>query len=923
VKVDRFTAGLALSLAWSLASPRTSPAGEASSGQNRALEDFRSPPAESRIIKIIHSWPDDAGAQKKLIHSLTNQGFGGVVCNVSLTDYLESDAKWGAFTGAVAAAKAAGLALWLYDEKGYPSAAAGGLVLKKHPEWKAQGLLVAHAETSGEPIKLAIPPGEPFLLAAFPQIRGSIELQRKLDLSDHVRDGRILWHPPNGSWQVVAITRSRLFEGTHASMSLADHLPYPNLLQAEPTARFIELTHQSYAQHLGPDLGKYFISTFTDEPSLISLFLKSMPYRVLPWSLNLPAEFKKRRGYALEPVVAALVTEAGAEGRRARYDYWQTVGELVSENYFGQIQRWCSKHHLRSGGHLLMEENLVNQVPLYGDFFQCLRRLDAPSIDCLTSIPGQVPWFIARLAGSAAELEGKSVTMCETSDHSQRYRPPGDTRPVQVVTAAEIRGTCNRLIVAGIDTITSYYSFDRLSDAQLRELNAYVGRCCASLKGGFQVADVAVLYPTASVWPRFTPSRHYANECSTGLQIESVLHDVSEALFAAGRDFTYIDARTLAEAKVESGALVHGRLRWRVVILPGADTLPLKAWERLAAFVRTGGVLISVGALPSNSEKEFPSRRVVRLGNEIFGRDPGQPMITPNRSGGGGVFLPAGAATFLPRILDAISRPELTIATSNSPLRSTHRRIGSDDVFFIINDSSEPWKGEVSLRAHEVDVCDPNTGRIETGVNASGIDIGLEPYGSVLLRSRGVELPARPTLQASSLPHFVLGDLTNTQPLVARGEFVREDLSGDVPTPGRQTSALTATGTITKSNADTFLFVRFPYPNGCQLGTADALVLSTSVPDTQRTPAQLLLILHEKSGADYLANMGRWLNTPGATQTWVALGRFQLAGWSQDQNQKLDVNEITEIRIGWGGYYGAEGEKVRFTVAAPRIATFR
>jgi hypothetical protein len=67
-----------------------------------------------------------------------------------------------------------------------------------------------------------------------------------------------------------------------------------------------------------------------------------------------------------------------------------------------------------------------------------------------------VPWFIAQLASSAAELENKSVVMCETSDHSQRYRPQGDTRPVRTVSEPEIRGTCNRLIRSGVNAITSY-----------------------------------------------------------------------------------------------------------------------------------------------------------------------------------------------------------------------------------------------------------------------------------------------------------------------------------------------------------------------------------------------------------------------------------------------------------------------------------
>ena len=132
---------------------------------------------------------------------------------------------------------------------------------------------------------------------------GNLELKAMINLAAEVREGKLSWQAPPGRWHVMAITEDRLFEGTHASLSLSEHIPYPNLLQPEPIARFLEVTHQAYAQHLGNNLGQWFISTFTDEPSLMSLFLRRMPYRVLPWSPNLVAEFKKRRGYALEPVV--------------------------------------------------------------------------------------------------------------------------------------------------------------------------------------------------------------------------------------------------------------------------------------------------------------------------------------------------------------------------------------------------------------------------------------------------------------------------------------------------------------------------------------------------------------------------------------------------------------------------------------------
>ena len=233
-------------------------------------KNFTEPPSGSRILKIIHSWPDAPMEQDALIRVIANQGFGGVVCNVSFDDYLKSEAKWRTFQRAVTRAKEAGWALWLYDERGYPSGNAGGIVLRDHPEWEASGLLIGDAESSGAAVSFATPPGRLFLAAAFPTRKGQIDRAGKVDLAGHVHQGRLTWQPPPGRWHVLVVTHDRLYEGTHAVSNLAEKMPYINLLMAEPTKRFLEVTHQAYADRLGTDLGKLFVSTFTDEPASIT-----------------------------------------------------------------------------------------------------------------------------------------------------------------------------------------------------------------------------------------------------------------------------------------------------------------------------------------------------------------------------------------------------------------------------------------------------------------------------------------------------------------------------------------------------------------------------------------------------------------------------------------------------------------------------
>ena len=713
---------------------------------------FANPAARFRILKIVHRYSETPEGQDKLLASLNAQGFGGMVTNVPLKDYLQSEPGWQQFVRVVHEAKKAGMAMWLYDEHGYPSGLAGGLTLRDHPEWEARGLLIADQVVRRGLVAIDVPPGQLKRAAAFPVTDGRIDLARAVELADRVRDGKLTWEAPEGQWHVMVFTEDRLYEGTHAAVSLCDKLPYINLLQPEPTAKFLELTHAAYARHLGNDLGKWFIATFTDEPSLMSVFLRPQPWKVLPWAPNLSGQFQKRRGYAIEPLLPALVADAGPQGSRARYDFRLTVGELVAENFFGQIRDWCRQHHVPSGGHLLAEESLLAHAGFYGDFFRCARCLDAPSIDCLTSIPQEVPWFIARLISSIGELEGRPDTMCETSDHSQQYRRPGDTRPVRVVTEDEIRGTCNKLIVNGITTITSYYRFKDLSDDQLRRLNQWIGRASAMLYGGHQVTDVALLYPIESLWPKFVPSRHSANDVPReGQQVANLYNQTARELFTHGRDFTFIDSRALTEAQVDGGVLSLRDLRWRVVVLPAVDTLPVAAWENLAKFWRTGGVVVAIGARPTNSATEFPSPAARQLAREMFGEGD-RAQSTVNAAGGVAVYLPAGLFRQLASVLDRIVDPEVRVNSVDSPVRITHRRINGQEVFFLINDTGDPWEGEVRLAAEGAGRrYDLDTGTITPVANSQGIRVKLGPYGGVLFGFDKPRAPQRRAVAAGDL----------------------------------------------------------------------------------------------------------------------------------------------------------------------------
>lgn len=891
----------------------------ASPTAGKDAEAFASPPANSRILKIVHGWPDDAKAQDARIAKLKSQGFGGAVCNVAFDGYLENEIKWQSFVRAVGRLKAEGMALWLYDEKGYPSGTAGGIVLRDHPEWAARGLLIADAIVEGgNALSLESPPGRLVLAKAFPVRGGQIALDAGVDIATNLSDGKLTWIAPEGRWHAMIFTDEAIFEGTHAALNVFAKQPYVNLLLAEPSARFLEVTHDAYARRLGSDLGKTFEATFTDEPSLMSCFLRPMPWRVLAWSQTLPAEFEKRRGHPLLPILPALVAESGASGETARCEFWQTIAELVSENFFGQIQKRCAQYKIPSGGHLLIEESIAAHVPFYGDFFRCLRRLDAPSIDCLTSLPEQVPWHIARMVRSAADLNGNSLVMCETSDHSQRYRPPGDTRPKRQVTEAEIRGTLNRLFAGGANVITSYYSFDGLDDAAIRRLNDWTGRCCHKLRESSSPGGIALLYPAESLWAHTFASRHTAKDSPGAMAIQGRFVGAANALFSARREFTIIDSETISKATVDKGALKHGGMCFNTIILPGTDVLDPRAWDRLLEFADSGGVVLAIGALP---KRVFPDDgRAPARAKDLFGSDPQQPSSIPNAAGGGGVFLPSGCEDLLPAVLDGMVDAPAHL-DGDSPVRISHRIAPTGDLFFVINDSAAPWSGRIRFRAGApVTRLDPATGQIselpirqESG-NGANVDITLDPYGALLLQCGGVCPSPAPTLRESGLPGIETSRLPAfQQPTPGRGPAVETVLEGNTNTLWKTVS------TLTKTDTDSWCFLRFPYQKNIDLSAAFGIAIDCEIPEGQATAAHLFAYLHEKDGGDFIADLNRTTAEAGRRTQYVSLSRFRRFNGAKGADDRPILGRISAISVGWGGYKGRAGERIEVAVAPPLL----
>jgi len=592
---------------------------------------FRSPPAEFRPLQIIHGFDNlgsDTETIRKRLQELRALGIGGLVVNVSFRDYLRSEEQWRLFLDGLKIAEELGFVLWLYDEEGYPSGAAGGLVLERNSDFEAIGLV---------------------------RLVGD--------------DGKVRYEV------------RRMFEGTHCTENVYKKRRYINILNPEAVRTFIALTHNEYAKRI-PDIGKRIRAIFTDEPSLMTTYIRppegALP--AIPWVEDLPNEFRRRKGYDLMPHLESLFQDVG-DYRRIRCDFYDVIAHLVAERYFGQIQDWCLRHGIASSGHLLAEEKLLWHAMYYGDLLACLRRMDIPGIDMLTSDPRTIvvgPFFIVpKLASSAAHLEGRTEVMSETSDFMQRMGIMGQKRRAWL---SEMKATAAIQFLLGINTITSYYSHpfgDQQKRADYEHYCTYVGRLGVMLKGAQHICDVAVLYPIAGIWANFYPtalSMYQPHPSKSLNEIDEQFLHLYRLLLQNQIDYDIVDERAIWEAKVEQGRFKIAGETYRALIVPSTDAIRLPTLKKIAELKRQGVLVVAIGEIPKfAASRNEDSKQVKKLARQIFV---------------GNAWVPDADSRLIQRLRDVGCG--VLIEPQNQDLWVARFRRGNLMLCFVVNTSAEP-----------------------------------------------------------------------------------------------------------------------------------------------------------------------------------------------------------------------------------------
>ena len=556
------------------------------------------------ISPLIESRIHQAG----LAERYKKEGYAGATGTVEYTPEFPNDANaWGKMKKAFEEFIQDGMEIIVYDEYGYPSGTARGVVPESNPEFIAKGLYCyvhwKHIGAGGF-YKGNIPDGKFYKALLVGARSGKI-----YDVSDCVdENGNLKMNTPAGdeNYDLVLLTVRRLFEGTHATHNECEIRNYVSMSDVKATEKFIEVTHENYYKYLGEHFGKGVKAFFTDEPSLMAYTLVNQLMPILPWMSYYPEEFQEKYGYPFEYAVCAVLLKKGEENVKRRCDFWEYISQTVANGYFGTIKKWCKEHGVASTGHLLSEETLQDHIVNYGSFYETLKAFDWPGIDMLGTITEQlmskcVPF--ARIVSSVADLYGCGESLSEFSDIKTYY---GGV----YVSIDEYYKSVNWHTAMGINNFVSLYAFrdgegNSFPSQDVRALNEYTARLNKLMRNGARISEVALLYPDASMWANYNANAnwHGIDSAPEITLVNDVFCKTSWELFHRQIGFDVVDNQALLNGQAEEGSLLFGTRAFKAVVVPCCDVLADSVAEKLLELITQGVKVIFVEKIPSISRE--------------------------------------------------------------------------------------------------------------------------------------------------------------------------------------------------------------------------------------------------------------------------------------------------------------------------------
>ena len=475
-----------------------------------------------------------------------------------------------------------------------------------------------------------------------------------------------------------------------------------------------------------------------------AVFCDSLEAFANDWTGDFLEQFRARRGYDLKPHLPALTDEKHADSRAVRHDWAQTLSELAEERFFAPVGAWARARgtRLRIQGYgtppaVLSANRHADLVDGEGSQW---RQLTA-----------------SRWAASASHAFDRPVVASETWTwlHSPVFR----------ATPLDLKAEADRHFLQGINQLVGhgwpytpegidypgwrFYAAGVFNEQNpwwlvMPDMSRYFQRLSFLLRQGRPVADVAIYLPTDDAFSRLSPGQvHLLNA-----QIERLGPTVPARLLDAGFGIGFVDDAMLREGRVEGGALAVGAARYKALVLPGIEQMPIETLRRIEDAARNGVGVIATRQAP----RLVPGLRATDADHRAL-RETAARLFTAQAAPG---RIVADEATVGEAVAKVVV-PDMTASPPVPDIGFVHRSLGDLEIYFLANTGPARQRTSATFRAAGPDAewWNPLTGdtapAIVTSAAASSVTVlvELEPYESlVLVLAPGGKRPRRPSLPA-------------------------------------------------------------------------------------------------------------------------------------------------------------------------------
>jgi hypothetical protein len=238
----------------------------------------------------------------------------------------------------------------------------------------------------------------------------------------------------------------------------------------------------------------------------------------------------------------------------------------------------------------------------------------------------------------------------------------------------------------------------------------YVNRLGYLLSIGRPAAQVALYYPTNSVWMGDDDSI-------------DVTFKLTQQLFEHQIDFDYLDEQMLTTVgTLDGGGLknLSGQV-YRGIIIPSSTVITRAGLDRLRAFRAQGGKVIFVGRTPT----QVVDRTFLKPAG-------GAPDLSF------AVLEPAAEITA--RVVEALPKPDVALDRPCPPITYNHRSLLDAEVYFFFNESNQRQSRTAILAGGgQPQVWDAGTGTIHAMTGATvgngtvAVPLSLDPHEAILI----------------------------------------------------------------------------------------------------------------------------------------------------------------------------------------------